>query len=258
VALILEFEGWKSEPLSLQSTGSCFSYDSTLRTHIPGGLEMRAFWTFSATLPLAAILAGCATVPTIKENTGAINRSAEAIATNTEAVGETSATLSELEPSMVRLAELQEPMEALHGPMVEVAALGPDLRRVAELDGPLSEMASRVTDLNLSMGTLMELRASMDRLMALESSMDQLAALERPMMQLAELRKPMEDTAELAAPMGELEERLDALMALADGPWILLILGVALLWGVVTFLSVWVGVVVGVRTGRPRNTAAGA
>ena len=115
--------------------------------------------TISATVSLTVLLAGCATVPTIRENTRAIVRSTEGINTNSEAVGETSSIMAGLEPSMTRLAELQAPMEALHEPMIQVAALGPELRNVAELEGPLTEVSARVTDLNQSMGTLLELRA---------------------------------------------------------------------------------------------------
>jgi len=210
---------------------------------------MRAFLTVTVTLSVAMSLGGCSMVATIQENTRAINRSAEGISTNTREVSQSSATLASLEPSMNLLAELRGPMEDLHGPMIEVAGLGPDLRGVSELGGPMAEMSARVTDLNGSMGTLMGLRTSMDRLMALESSMDNLANLEEPMMQLAALRESMEETGRLAGPMRDLQESMNALMALAQGPWVFMGVVGAVLWGLLTFFAVWMGVAVGMRRG---------
>ena len=62
----------------------------------------------------------------------------------------------------------------------------------------------------------------------------------------------MEETAELAGPMQDLKGSMDAMMALAQGPWIAVIIGVGLLWGLLTFFAVWMGVAVGMRRGAQR------
>ena len=123
---------------------------------------------------------------------------------------------------------------------------------------PMTEMSAMVTDLNGSMGTLMGLRTSMDRLMALESSMDNLANLEAPMMQLAALRESMEETGRLAGPMRDLQESMNAIMALAQGPWVFMGVVGALLWGLLTFFAVWMGVAVGMRRGAQEQVAGGS
>jgi hypothetical protein len=214
---------------------------------------MRALLTASALALLVLLMAGCSVVPTVRDNTKAIIRSTEQISANSQAVGESTATLASLEPSMTELAELKGPMVALHGPMIDVAELGPDLERVSELEGPLGEMAARVADLHESMGALMELRGSLDRLTALESSMGRLASLEEPMLRLAGLKEPMEQTNRLAEPLRDLGEELDALMVLADRSWLPLAVCGGIFWALLTFGAVWLGVVMGMRSGgKPR------
>lgn len=86
--------------------------------------------------------------------------------------------------------------------------------------------------------------------------MDNLASLGEPMMQLAALRESMEETGRLAGPMRDLQESMNALMALAQGPWVLMAVGGALLWSLLTFFAVWMGVAVGMRRGARSGVGA--
>jgi hypothetical protein len=108
--------------------------------------------------------------------------------------------------------------------------------------------------MNRSMAALEELRLSMDRLLTLESSMDNLAGLEEPMRQLALLKESMDATSRLREPMEKLDESLTALLGMTESPWGYLI-GGALLWGIVTFVAVWMGVMLGTRRLRVRSLA---
>ena len=110
--------------------------------------------------------------------------------------------------------------------------------------------------MNSSMAALEELRVSMDRLLALESSMDNLAGLEEPMLQLAALRESMDETSRLREPMERLDESLTALLGMAESPWGYLI-GGTILWGIATFVAVWLGVVLGTRRLGARSKAVG-
>ena len=67
----------------------------------------------------------------------------------------------------------------------------------------------------------------------------------------------MDETSRLREPMEKLDESLTALLGMAESrPWGYLIGGV-LLWGIVTFVAVWMGVVMGTRRLGVRSKAVG-
>src|SRR5262249_54841114 len=106
---------------------------------------------------LAMTTTGCSTVMTIRQNTAAINASADTIRTNTAAICESTRGPTALPPALQGVHNLRAPLEA-------VAALSPTRQGVASLRDPMT----RVAALDMPRQSVAALNAPMTRVAALE------------------------------------------------------------------------------------------
>ena len=219
----------------------------------------------TAVMMAAAMMAGCNTAATIRQNTVGINASTDAIRTNSAAIAESTKgttalipaldgvnslrapleSVAALSPTLQGVANLREPMTrvaaldapmqsvaALNGPMLRVAALDSTMNAVAGLDGPMRSVAA----MRPSLEAVASLRPALDRVSALDVRLAAVSDLSPQLQQVGGLREPLERVAALDEPMSQLA----ALGSILNRP--LLLLGIAVLalaaWGAVTFFAV--------------------
>jgi hypothetical protein len=158
--------------------------------------------------------------------------------------------LAEMKPSMDLLRESVADAMALREPMQELGKMESILLRIEGLKKPMEDM----TEMQPALEGVTGLKPSLDRVAALDTSMKAVADLKEPMDRVASLRTSLEETSKLAQPLSDI-----AAMGRSSSFGMSKLALIFAAWGLVTFLGVYFGVVLGSRQARrPRARASAA
>jgi hypothetical protein len=237
--------------------------------------ERGAQLVLSASLALIPFFAsGCGFASMIETNTAAIHQTTAAMKTAGDRVDTTNRTMASMQSSLDQASGLREPMQALASmaqpmeelaemkpsmdllrksvadamvlrePMQELSKMNPILLRIEGLKKPMEDM----TDMRPALEGVTALKPSLDDVATLNTSMKAVADLKEPMERVAALRTSLEETSKLAQPISDI-----AAMSRSSSFGTSKIAMLFAAWGLVTFVGVYFGVVLGLRqTRRPR------
>jgi hypothetical protein len=223
------------------------------------------------TLLIALGGAGCSLATEVAHNSEGIQASTASIRANSDAIAQSTRTMTDMVPALTGLQRLQTPMESvakleptlrsvaaldtsmrslttLVQPMTRLTELGPRLDSVAALYAPLV----RVADLRSSLDGVVALREPLGRVASLSAQLDAVSALGGPLKEVSALRQPL---AQLAGLAGALDP-LIAAAAVLQHPAILVVLAVLALavWAAVTYFAVRLAMTSAMRAAAPGHS----
>jgi hypothetical protein len=220
-------------------------------------------------LGLALTFGACSMTTLLERNERAITQAASAMHGTTQSIDRMGVALQRLQPSLDRVASLQEPLTAaaaLGTPLQELSSLRAELARVAALRESLSQVAGlsrsldRLTGLEPALARLAALQPSLDRVVDVGGQAATLAELREPLDRLAQIRPTLialkasiDNMEKLIEPLDATSTALGRLLRLLDAsPW-LLALGLVL-WFSVTCAATCLGTWFALRSGSGSKT----
>jgi hypothetical protein len=151
----------------------------------------------------------------LERNERAITQASSAMRGTTQSVDRMGVSLHELEPSLDRVASLEEPLTA-------AAALGPPLQELSSLRAELAQVAalreslSQVASLSRSLDRMTELEPALARLPALQDSLERMADVTAQAATLSDLREPLDRMAQIRPTLIALKGSIDNMEKLIE------------------------------------------